>query len=63
MKLDSYRSKAIIEACNRGYKIDKVGTILNPKGNIVKGCILKSGYKSFGIRIGKKSANIYFQHI
>ena len=60
MKLDSYRSKAIIDACNRGYKIDKVGTILNPKGNIVKGCILKSGYKSFGIRIGKKSANIYF---
>ena len=45
MKLDSYRSKAIIDACNRGYKIDKVGTILNPKGNIVKGCILNSGFR------------------
>ena len=60
MKLDSNRSKAIIEAYNRGYKIDKVGTILNPKGNIVKGRILKNGYKTFGIRIGKRIVGIYF---
>lgn len=47
--IDSKRSRGILIAYNKGYRI-KNGVILNAKNNPLKGCVDKLGYRYFMVK-------------
>lgn len=62
----SKSQKRIVEAYERGYRVDKSGNTINPKGNIVKGCVVgksKWKYRRFGIGSREKNRHPLVIHV
>lgn len=57
MKKDSQKSKILLIAYNKGYRIDEFGKIINPKKKIISGSVDKHSYPNylfFSLRINNK---------
>lgn len=55
------KNNFIILAYNKGYRVSKSGDLVNPNGNIIKGCVVTQNgysYKRFTLRNGKDCATI-----
>lgn len=55
----SMSNKAILLAKEKGYHINKDGTVISPKGNLLKLVRQQNGYLVFAIRNGKKTSTIF----
>lgn len=53
-------NNSLLEAYDRGYKILKDGTLINPKGDNVNGSVDRKGYRYTSIRINGKVTKLYF---
>ena len=58
-KMISKINRAVIYAFEKGYRVRKDGTVVNPKGGVIKGRIGNTGYKKFSIRLnGKETSQV-----
>ena len=55
MEIKGKGNRGILISSQRGYKIDKDGSIINPKGNKINGYLGRNGYPAFTIRVGERS--------
>ena len=62
--MNSKINEAVIYAFNKGYRVCKDGTVVSPKGAIIKGRIGNTGYKRFNIRLnGKETSQVYIHKL
>jgi hypothetical protein len=56
-------TKYIIEAYNRGYRINDEGCAISPHGKVLKPLCASNGYLRFNIRINKVHGSVFYHRL